>query len=49
VVTVGGVGLDDGTKVRVLKPGEKAGEADATPAKDEATQTQPGKTQEPPK
>jgi HlyD family secretion protein len=32
VVTVGGVGLQDGTKVRIEKPGEKPAEADEKPA-----------------
>jgi multidrug efflux pump subunit AcrA (membrane-fusion protein) len=32
VVTVGGVGLQDGTKVKIEKPGEKPAEADEKPA-----------------
>jgi len=32
VVTVGGVGLQDGTKITIVKPGEKPAEADEKPA-----------------
>jgi HlyD family secretion protein len=31
VVTVGGVGLQDGTKIMIVKPGEKPAEADEKP------------------